>query len=113
MDGFPDWTTLLTYSGASVMTGMIVQVTKNFPIIKNLWTQLWSYLVAFGVLILATNFTTGINIESTAAIFLYAFMVAFACNGGYSLGCKIKDAVEDESKPLWFQIKAFLKNLLQ
>jgi len=58
------------------------------------------------------NFTTGVNLESTSAIFLYSFMVSFACNGGYTIGCKIKDTVEDE-KPLRIHLNEFLKNVLK
>lgn len=53
MDGFTTWEVLATYGGCAAMVGLLTQFTKGWPYLERLPTQLWSYLLSLGVLILA------------------------------------------------------------
>ena len=81
---FVTWAGLATYSGALAMVMLIVQFTKGITIIDRLPTQVWSYIVALVVLLLANLFTGQLTIENAVLILFNAAIVALAANGGYS-----------------------------
>lgn len=81
---FVTWAGLSTYAGALAMVMLIVQFTKGITIIDRLPTQVWSYIVALVVLLLANFFTGELNAETAVLIIFNAAIVALAANGGYT-----------------------------
>ena len=65
---FVTWAGLATYSGALAMVMLIVQFTKGITIIDRLPTQVWSYIVALVVLLLANLFTGQLTIENAVLL---------------------------------------------
>ncbi len=89
---FTDWATLGTLAGASAIVATIVQITKKSALVQKLPTQVWSYLLALVVLLLANAFTTGLTGESAARCLLNAAIVSLTTNGGYSAVQRMKGA---------------------
>lgn len=83
MSEFISWSTLGTYGGALAMVLVLTQFTKDLPFTKKLPTQIWSYILAFVVLILAHAFTTGLSIDIVAQTVFNAVIVSIAANGGF------------------------------
>lgn len=81
---FVTWAGLSTYAGALAMVMLIVQFTKGIIIIDRMPTQVWSYIVALVVLLLANFFTGQLTVDNAVLIIFNAAIVALAANGGYS-----------------------------
>lgn len=84
MSEFINWATLGTYGGALAMVMVLTQFTKNLGFTKRMPTQIWSYILAFVVLILANAFTTGLTLDIATQTIFNAVVVSIAANGGYS-----------------------------
>ena len=84
MSEFISWPVLATYSGALAMVLILTQFTKELCFIKQIPTQIWSYILAFIVLILANLFTGGLTLDIVMQTLLNAVIVSIASNGGYS-----------------------------
>ncbi len=89
---FTDWATLGTLAGASAIVATIVQITKDSALVQKLPTQVWSYILALVVLLLANAFTTGLTGESAARCLFNAAIVSLTTNGGYSAVQRMKGA---------------------
>ena len=89
MTEFISWASLGTYGGALVMVGVLTQFTKNIPWFKQIPTQLWSYILAFIVLLCAHAFTRDLTIDIFFQSIFNAGIVSIASNGGYSVIEKI------------------------
>lgn len=85
MSEFVTWATLGTYGGALAMVLLLTQITKELPGIRNLPTQLWSYVLAFVVLILACAFTEGLTLDFVAQTLFNAAIVSVAANGSFAV----------------------------
>lgn len=81
---FFDWTYLGTFAGALVAVTLLTELTKNLPGIKRVPTQLYSWLLAFAILILSTVFTDALSVQNAVLSVLNAAMVSLAANGGYA-----------------------------
>lgn len=84
MNEFINWTTLGGYGGALAMVMILTQFTKGLNFIKNVPTQIWSYILSLVVLIPAHIFTDGITANIFAQILFNGVIVSIAANGGYS-----------------------------
>ena len=81
---FFDWTSLGTIAGAVAAVCVLTQITKNIPGVVKLPTQVWSYILAAIVLILALVFgETGITANGVVLALINAAVVSLAANGGY------------------------------
>lgn len=89
MNEFVNWSTLATYGGALTMVLLLTQFTKDLFFTKKIPTQIWSYILAFGVLILAHAFTSGLTPSIVAETLFNAVVISMAANGGYSAVTKI------------------------
>lgn len=96
---FFDWSYLGTFAGALVAVTLLTELTKNLPGIKRIPTQLYSWLLAFAVLILSILFTDALNIQSAALSVLNAAMVSLAANGGYAALKRITESKGDVNEP--------------
>ena len=81
MNEFTTWANLATYGGSLAMVLVFTQLTKE--ITKKIPTQLWSYILSFGVLLTATYFTGALTVESGVLLMFNAAIVSLAANGGF------------------------------
>lgn len=80
------WAYLATIAGATAATLLITQFLK-VPLDK-VWkipTRLVVYILALVIMLLATNFTTGITASNFPLCILNAFIVALAAYGSYEM----------------------------
>ncbi len=84
---FTDWSTLLTYSGASVCTAILTQIFKGLfdrlPI--RLPTRFFSYLVALMLLFASTFFTGSRTAGDYALCAVNAAIVSLSANGSFDM----------------------------
>jgi len=95
MTEFINWSTLATYGGSLAMVLVLTQFTKDLPFTKDIPTQIWSYILAFVVLIMANAFTTGLSLNVIAQIIFNAVIISIAANGGYSAISRISGTTTD------------------
>lgn len=93
---FFTWNTLGSLAGAALAVGILTQLTKEIHCIKVIPTQVWSYLLALIVLILAEVFTVGVTVDGVVLTFFNAAVVSLSANGGYEAVNRI--AGKDESE---------------
>ena len=81
---FFDWSMLGSMSGAVLAVAVLTQLTKNIPGIAKIPTQIWSYLLAAVVLVLALVFgETEVTANGVVLALINAAVVSLAANGGY------------------------------
>ena len=81
---FFDWSALGTLTGATLAVAVLTQITKAIPGIVKIPTQLWSYVLAAVILILAQIFgETAVTANGVVLALLNAAVVSLAANGGY------------------------------
>lgn len=83
MDFF-DWTALGSFAGAMLAVSVLTQMTKDLPGIRNMPTQLWSYLLSLGTLVLAMTFNTGFELSQAVLALFNAALISLSANGGYA-----------------------------
>lgn len=80
---FFDWSYLATFAGCLLAVGIFTELLKNIGFIKKIPTQIFSWVLALIVLVLAQVFTTGITAESAILAVVNSAVVSLAANGGY------------------------------
>lgn len=80
---FFDWSYLATFAGCLLAVGIFTELLKNIGFIKKIPTQIFSWVLALIVLVLAQAFTTGITSESAILAVVNSAVVSLAANGGY------------------------------
>lgn len=81
---FFDWTTLGTFAGALAAVALLTELTKTLPGVRKIPTQLFSWLLGVGVLMLAAWFTGTLSGQSAVLAVFNGAMVSLAANGGYT-----------------------------
>lgn len=80
------WEYLATIAGATAATLLIVQLLK-LPLDK-MWkipTRIWVYIIALILMLLATLFTTGLDVQTGLLTAVNAVIVALAAMGAYEI----------------------------
>lgn len=80
---FFDWSYLATFAGCLLAVGIFTELLKDIGFIKKIPTQIFSWVLALIVLILAQVFTTGITPETAILAVVNSAVVSLAANGGY------------------------------
>lgn len=81
---FFDWGVLGTMAGAVGAVAVLTQITKKIPGIVKLPTQVWSYLLAALILVLALIFGEDeVTANGVVLALINAAVVSLAANGGY------------------------------
>lgn len=80
---FFDWSYLATFAGCLLAVGIFTELFKNIGFIKKIPTQIFSWVLALIVLVLAQAFTTGITAESAILAVVNSAVVSLAANGSY------------------------------
>ena len=78
---------------------LLTELTKSLPGIRRIPTQLFSWLLACGVLILAAWFTGTLSAQSAALTVLNGAMVSLAANGGYAALKRVLPGSDDAKNP--------------
>jgi hypothetical protein len=89
------WDYLATIAGATAATLLIVQLLK-LPLDK-MWkipTRIWVYIIALILMLLATLFTTGLNVQTGLLTAVNAVIVALAAMGAYEITFSKTDAIK-------------------
>jgi hypothetical protein len=95
---FFDWSILQTMAGAMFAVAILTELTKDIPGIRKIPTQIWSFVLALGVLVAAQAFTDGLTVNSAALSLVNAAMVSLAANGGYELLDRLKAGQKQEAE---------------
>lgn len=82
---FFDWTALGSFAGAVLAVSVLTQLTKGLPGIRSLPTQLWSYLLSLGTLVLAMTFGAGFDLSGAVLALFNAALISLSANGGYAV----------------------------
>jgi hypothetical protein len=90
MDFFT-WDILGTMAGATLAVAVLTEITKGIPGIRKLPTQVWSFILAFAVLIGAQAATGTLTLATGGLAVLNAALVSLAANGGYDLLERLKN----------------------
>lgn len=80
------WTYLATIAGAAAFTLLVVQFLK-VPLDK-VWkipTRVFAYVVALGVMLVATAFTTGLTVDNALLVGVNALLAALSAYGAYEV----------------------------
>ena len=96
---FFDWSDLGTFAGALAAVVLLTELTKSLPGIRRIPTQLFSWLLACGILILAAWFTGTLSAQSAALTVLNGAMVSLAANGGYAALKRVMTGSDDAKNP--------------
>lgn len=96
---FFGWTYLGTFAGALAAVALLTELTKNLPLIKRIPTQLFSWVLGFGVLILAQAFTGSLTAQNAVLAVFNGGMVSLAANGGYAALKRVMEGKGDVDEP--------------
>lgn len=80
------WQYIATIAGATAATLLIVQLLK-LPLDK-VWkipTRIWVYIIALVLMLLATQFTVGLDLQTGLLTAVNAVIVALAAMGAYEM----------------------------
>lgn len=90
MDFF-SWDILSTMAGATFAVAILTEITKGIPGISKLPTQVWSFILAFVVLLGAQAAMGTLTLSTGGLAVLNAALVSLAANGGYDLLERLKN----------------------
>lgn len=93
---FFDWTFLGSFAGALAAVALITEMVKNVAFLKKIPTQIVSWVLAVGVLILAQFFSDALTAESAVLALLNGAMVSLAANGGYAALKRVLEGKDGE-----------------
>ena len=81
MNNFLTWEILLTFSGLVGAVYMVVEFTKEIPIIKKIPTKYWSWIITL-ILLIATNLVLGsFSYKNIILYMLNAIVISLSSNG--------------------------------
>lgn len=83
MKDFFTWSTLMTYSGATLATTLMTQLLKEIPLINRIPSRLLSYMIAVVIMALAALATKSFEWSGLVMAFINASAVALAANGAF------------------------------
>lgn len=83
MQEFFTWESLLTCTGATLVTTLITQFFKELTVFKRLPTRVFSYIIAVSVMLAAMAFEGSFSLRNAAIALINAVVVALASNGAF------------------------------
>jgi hypothetical protein len=81
MENFMTWETLLTYTTFVSTIFMVVEFTKELPIIKKIPTKYWSFLISLGLLIVVNIVMNNFKWEDIVLYALSSMAISLGSNG--------------------------------
>lgn len=91
MNDFFTWGSLGTYSGAVLVVTMATQFFKGVGPINKIPTRIFSYIVAFVVLLAASLFSGEFTLSGAALCLVNALVVSLAANGAHEAAQDFKE----------------------
>ena len=86
MEQFITWDILTTYTSFVTIVFMVVEFTKELPLIKKIPTRYWSFIVCL-VLLIATNLVVGTFTPQDIVLYiLSAVSISLGANGLSNFG---------------------------
>ncbi len=82
---FFTWNTLVTYTGATLITTLVTQLFKGVGFIDKLPTRVFSYIVALVVMLLAHIFMGSMTWANAGLCVVNAVVVSLAANGAFDM----------------------------
>ena len=95
---FFTWDMLGSYGGAILCVALVTQLTKELPYIKQIPTQLWSYILAVLILLCSQLFTGKFTTSSAVLCLFNGVTISLAANGGYTLITRVAKAKDESEK---------------
>lgn len=80
---FLTWSALSSQAGILTTVVLFTQLTKDFKLIKKMPTQLWSFILAMGLMFLSYYFTNKLTISNIALIPFNSLITALSASGGF------------------------------
>ena len=88
MDGFITWDNMLNYTTFVTILFMVVEFTKNLPLINKISTKYWSCILSV-IMIVITNIVTGnYNNNDIMLYILTSISISLGANGLSDFGKK-------------------------
>ena len=81
MENFMTWETLLTYTSFVSTIFMVVEFTKELPVIKKIPTKYWSFLISLGLLIIVNLVMKDFKWEDVVLYALSSMAISLGSNG--------------------------------
>lgn len=95
MNEFVSWELVGSYAGLIMVSGVLTQLLKYFPVIERIPTQALTYILSF-LLLCVSQLALGTFIWTGFALnFINAAIVSLAANGAYTAMTKVI-AVQEE-----------------
>lgn len=86
MEQFITWDILTTYTSFVTIVFMVVEFTKELPLIKKIPTRYWSFIVCL-ILLIATNLVVGTFTPQDIVLYiLSAVSISLGANGLSNFG---------------------------
>jgi hypothetical protein len=88
MEQFITWDVLTTYASFVTIVFMVVEFTKELPLIKNIPTKYWSFIICL-ILLIATNLVLGTFAAQDILLYiLSSISISLGANGLSNFGKK-------------------------
>jgi len=81
MENFMTWETLLTYTTFVSTIFMVVEFTKELPLIKKIPTRYWSFLISLGLLTIVNIVMKNFKWEDIVLYALSSMAISLGSNG--------------------------------
>ena len=81
MNDFLTWEILLTFSGLVSTVYMVVEFTKEIPLIKKIPTRYWSWIVALILLVITSLVLSKFSYKDIILYLLNAMVISLSSNG--------------------------------
>lgn len=94
MENFMTWETLLTYTSFVSTIYMVVEFTKELPIIKKIPTKYWSFLISLGLLVVVNVVMKDFKWEDIVLYALSSMAISLGSNGLSNFNKKESDSNE-------------------
>lgn len=94
MENFMTWETLLTYTNFVSTIFMVVEFTKELPLIKKIQTRYWSFLVSLALLTIVNIVMKDFKWEDIVLYVLSSMAISLGSNGLSNFNSKRSDSNE-------------------
>ena len=94
MENFMTWETLKTYTTFVSTIFMVVEFTKELPLIKKIPTRYWSFLISLGLLTIVNVVMKDFKWEDIVLYALSSMAISLGSNGLSNFNTKRSDSNE-------------------
>lgn len=95
MENFMTWDTLLTYTTFVSTIFMVVEFTKELPLIRKIPTKYWSFFISLILLIIVNLVMSTFKLEDIVLYTLSSMAISLGSNGLSNFNNKAGDSNEN------------------